>query len=118
MPDHLQGESRVGVLSGETTLADNDVFMQWHGEPPTVPLGMPDVELMAGVPWRSVVTGDRWKLNLSPGDQCELFDLGSDPWEEVNLFDDPSHRDRVREMAARIRRWQFHTGDSLPLPSV
>ena len=116
--DHLQGESRVGVLSGETTLADNDVFMQWHGEPPTVPLGMPDVELMAGVPWRSVVTGDRWKLNLSPGDQCELFDLGSDPWEEVNLFDDPSHRDRVREMAARIRRWQFHTGDSLPLPSV
>ena len=118
VPDHLQGESRVSVLKGEATLADNDVFMQWHGEPPTVPLGTPAIGLMSAVPWRSVVTGDRWKLNLSPGDQCELFDLSSDPWEEVNLFDEPAHRDRVREMAARIRRWQFETSDNLVLPVV
>ena len=118
IPSHLQGESRVPVLRGDATLADNDVFMQWYGEPPTVPLGTPAIELMAGVPWRSVVTGDRWKLNLSPGDQCELFDLTSDPWEETNLFDEPAHRDRVREMTARIRRWQFETEDDLVLPMV
>ena len=92
--------------------------MQWYGEPPTVPLGTSAINLMAGVPWRSVVTGDRWKLNLSPGDQCELFDLSSDPWEEVNLFDEPAHRDRIRDMTARIRRWQFETSDNLALPMV
>ena len=82
--------------------------------------------MMAGVPWRSIVTGERlsdgsvrrWKLNLSPGDQCELFDLTNDPWEQTNLFDDPAYRDRVRLLAARIRDWQFRTNDTLPLPAV
>ena len=92
--------------------------MQWHGGPPTVPLGDEAIHLMSAVPWRSVVTADRRKLNLSPGDQCELFDLNDDPWEETNLFDEPAHRDRVREMAARIRLWQYKTGDDLALPAV
>ena len=100
--------------------------MQWHGEPPTINMGNPNVEVMAGVPWRSIVSGERladgtvqrWKLNLSPGDQCELFDLTNDPWEQVNLFDDPAYRDRVRLLAGRIRTWQFHTGDTLALQGV
>ena len=81
---------------------------------------------MAGVPWRTIVSGERqadgtvrrWKLCLSPGDQCELFDLTNDPWEQVNLFDEPEHRDRVRLLAGRIRNWQFQTGDTLALPAV
>ena len=64
------------------------------------------------------MTSDRWKLNLCPGDQCELYDLNSDPLELVNLFDEPKHRDRVRDMAARIRAWQYATGDDLALPPV
>ena len=28
-------------------------------------------------PWRSVIAPDRWKLNLSAHDQCELYDLNS-----------------------------------------
>ncbi|NJN83887.1 MAG: sulfatase-like hydrolase/transferase [Caldilineaceae bacterium] len=31
IPAHLQGESRVAVLNGEHSLADNDVFIEWNG---------------------------------------------------------------------------------------
>lgn len=117
MPDHLQGRSRVNVMNGETELCD-DVFMQWYEHPPTIALGNDDIERMAQVSWRSVVTRDRWKLNLSPGDQCELYDLNSDPYELNNRFDDPECRDRVRDMAARIRIWQQAVNDRLVLPSV
>ena len=117
MPNHLQGESRAGVLEGRAELCD-DVFMQWYEHPPTVPLGNDDIERMAQVSWRSVVTSDRWKLNLSPGDQCELYDLNSDPYEMHNRFDDPDCRDRVRDMTARIRIWQQAVDDRLTLPAV
>ena len=117
MPDHLQGRSRVDVLEGQKELCD-DVFMQWYEHSPTVPLGTPDIERMSRVSWRSVVTADRWKLNLSPGDQCELYDLNTDPFELNNRFDDPECRDRIRDMTARIRIWQDAVDDKLRLPSV
>ena len=92
--------------------------MQWYEHSPTVPLGDVDIERMSQVSWRSVVTSDRWKLNLSPGDQCELYDLTADPYEMRNRFDDPECRDRVRDMTARIRIWQQAVDDDLVLPSV
>ena len=73
---------------------------------------------MLALPWRSVITPDRWKLNLCAGDQCELYDLNNDPYEMNNLFDDPAQADRVRDMAARIRIWQGETGDTVPLPTT
>ena len=115
--DHLQGESRVPVLNGEETLEGNEVFVQWNGMGDRN-LGSPAINRMVAVPWRSVVTSDRWKLNLSPGDQCELYDLNNDPAELENLFGRPEHRDRVREMAAMIRIWQQETGDTMLLPAV
>ena len=116
-PDELQGESRVGVLKGEDDLLENAVFMEWNGIGDRG-LGNPLINLMATLPWRCVVTGDRWKLNLCAGDQSELFDLNSDPYEMVNLFNDPAHKDRVRQMAALISLWQHDTGDTVALPSV
>ena len=94
------------------------MFMQWYEHSPTVPLGDDDIERMSQVSWRSVVTSDRWKLNLSPGDQCELYDLTADPYEMRNRFDDPECKDRVRDMTARIRIWQQSVGDELILPAV
>ena len=120
VPDHLQGKSLVPALSGEQTLEDNDVFIQWNGisaELGDRVLGSPAINRMLALPWRSVVSGG-WKLNLCAGDQCELYDLESDPYEMTNLFNDPSHRDRVRDLAARVRAWQVTTGDNAPLPSV
>ena len=51
-------------------------------------------------------------------DQGELYDLVGDPTESTNLFDDPTHRGRVRDMASRIRDWQRATGDTAPLPEL
>ena len=120
IPDHLQGKSQLEVIKGNSTLEDNDVFMQWngiHAEMEERHLGSSEINRMLTVPWRSVVS-DRWKLNLCAGDQCELFDLRTDPHEIKNLFDDPAQRDRIRDMAARIYTWQVRTGDIARLPSV
>ena len=120
LPSRLEGRSLVPVLRGEETLDGNDVFIEWNGTSPTLPdrfLGSDAINRMLALPYRSVVS-DRWKLNLCAGDQGELFDLRADPYEQTNLFDDPAQRDRVRDMAARIRMWQHETGDSAPLPTV
>jgi len=117
VPEHLQGSSRKDVLEGTAELTD-DVFMQWHGGPATVSLGNAEVARLSEIPWRCVVSGDRWKLNLSPGDTCELYDLNNDPLELTNLYDSPVHADRVRDMTGRIQAWQERTGDVLELPVI
>ena len=120
-PMNPQFPGKSGVtqrsLKGRTTLDDNDVFLQWNGMGDRN-LGSPLINRMVSLPWRSVITADRWKLNLCAGDQCELYDLNTDPFELNNLFDDPSQRDRIREMAARVRIWQNETGDHAPIPTV
>ena len=131
VPKHLQGQSRAAVLRGEESLDGNDVFVQHNGAPVELAWG-PDrrtvrdegvqgndeINRLNELPWRSLVTADRWKLNLCPGDRSQLFDLNTDPHELNNLFDHPEHRDRIRTMAARIRQWQDETGDQASLPDV
>ncbi len=120
VPDRLQGESRLPVLKGEDSLDDGEVVIQWNGISPEMEdrsLGTDQINRMLALPWRSIVH-DRWKLNLCAGDQCELFDLRSDPHEMSNLYNDPAHRDRIRELAARLRTWQVRTGDKAPLPDA
>lgn len=116
-PQDIHGKSRVDVLRGEADLSENDVFVEWNGFGDRN-LGNPEINRMAAIPWRSVISSDRFKLNLSPGDQGELYDLANDPYELHNLFDEPAQRDRVRDLAARIRLWQMETGDDTALPTV
>ena len=116
-PEELQGESRADVLNGEADLLENAVFMEWNGIGDRN-LGNPLINLMATLPWRCVVTGDRWKLNLCAGDKSELFDLDTDPHEMNNLIDDPDQQDRIRRMSALIRLWQHETCDTVPLPDL
>lgn len=111
------GTSRLGCLAGSDDLAESDVFVQWNGGPDRN-LGSEQINRMTQLPWRTVVTADRWKLNASTGDQCELYDLTFDPHELHNLFDDAEQRDRVRDLTARLRLWQQDHGDHAPLPSV
>ena len=120
VPYHLQGKSLVPTLSAGASLEDNDVFIEWNGFFSSMPdrhLGTAAIDRMNRLPWRTIVSGG-WKLNLCVGDQCELFDLERDPHEMRNLFDEPAQRDRVRDMAARIRAWQYETDDDAPLPAV
>jgi len=129
IPAGLQGQSRAAILRGESTLAENDVFIEWNG-----PDGRPDRFFGQGSahlaeplsaeardqaqewvpvrgPWRSVVSADGWKLNLSATDRCELYDLNSDPHELRNRFDESEQQERIGDLAGRVRAWQAQTGD-------
>jgi arylsulfatase A-like enzyme len=119
VPDHLEGSSLLPVLTGEANLDEHEVVIEWNGisDIEDRNLGNADINLWNTQPWRSLVYRG-WKLNLCATDQCELFDLENDPYEERNLFDDPDQRRRVRDMAARIRLWQHRTGDTVPMPTV
>ena len=77
-----------------------------------------NLNFMNSQPWRSIITADRWKLNLCASDMGELYDLNTDPGEQENLFNLPEHADRIRSMAARLRLWQVRSGDTAPLPGV
>ncbi len=119
LPDHLQGKSLTPVLRGEQTLDGNEVFVQWNGvsDIDDRHLGSPEINLRNTQPWRTIVR-DGWKLALCATDQGELYDMVNDPYEQTNLFDHPDQRNRVRDLAARIRLWQHKNFDHAPLPTV
>lgn len=123
IPDYLQGQSRAAVFAGEADLGESDVFVEWNsrnGWPKKFPSGFKpeECERVAGQPWRTVVTADGWKLNLSPADRCELYNLTSDPHEMKNLFEDPAQQGLIRDLASRIRKWQEQAKDQAPLPDL
>ena len=117
IPEHLQGTSKSDVIKGKADLEGNEVFMEHNGIGDRN-LGTPAINMLNNMQWRSIVTSDRWKLNLCATDQCELFNLNDDPFEENNLFNDPENKDRIRIMASKIRMWQHETGDNAALPGV
>tara|TARA_B100000809_G_scaffold266704_1_gene330881 strand:- start:3434 stop:4942 length:1509 start_codon:yes stop_codon:yes gene_type:complete len=118
VPIKLQGESRAHTIREGGTLNDNDVYLDWNGRSVDQRFPLSELERMREIPHRCVITGDGWKLNLSVGDQCELYDLNNDTYEQVNLYDDPAYADLVVEMAKKIRNWQISTGDTALIPDV
>ena len=46
------------------------------------------------MPRRAIISHEGMKLHLSPGDQCELYDLNNDPHELRNLYNDEAYRIR------------------------
>ena len=122
IPEQLQGRSRKRVLEGKGTLETNDVFFEWNGSDGAAAAGINKTDAEGnrpgGAPWRNMVSADGWKLNLSPADQCELYDLNSDPHEMDNAVNDSKNRDRIREMTGRIRAWQEQSEDTCPLPKL
>ena len=117
VPDELQGESRAPELRGESTLERNDIFVQMNrGALPgqgkfATDIPEEEIKRVVGLPWRTVVSAEGWKLNLSPGDQCELYNLNTDPHEQTNLYDDPAQKNRIQDLSSRIKAWQERTGD-------
>jgi arylsulfatase len=118
VPDHLQGESKATTLRNGETLEDNDIFLDWNGRSIDLKFPLTELERMRELPHRCVVTGDGWKLNLAVGDQCELYDLNADPFEQTNLYNDPQYSDRVVELAQKIRNWQIKTNDTALIPDI
>ena len=121
VPNELQGESRVPVFQRDADLSENDVIVQWNGtdgrpvKPFDTDMSRKDIQRASPMPRRVIISREGLKLHLSPGDQCELYDLNEDPHELVNLYDDEVHRHSIRELASRIRLWQEKHKDYTPV---
>ena len=118
VPEYLQGSSKAQRLRDGESLEDNYIFLDWNGRSIDQKFPLSELERMREIPHRCVVSGDGWKLNLSVGDQSELYDLNSDPYEQVNIYDDPAHKDKVLHLAKKIREWQIETNDTALIPDV
>ena len=123
VPERLPGQSRAAWLheDGPTRL-EEDVFIEWNGgntgvvgdtiERFVVPESLwgevTREELKDSItdPIRSIVTVDGWKFNRSVRGDHELFNLNEDPGETRNLAFDPAHKERIRELSARIDAWE------------
>lgn len=46
----------------------------------------------------------------------EFFDLESDPYETVNLADEPAHREALNKLRASLDKWIQETGDTGAIP--
>jgi arylsulfatase A-like enzyme len=118
IPDRLQGESRAPVLRREADLSGNDVFCEWNGANGHLRASIGEAEINRSMaePLRTVISADRWKLNLYTRGAGELYNLNDDPRELQNLFNRPEHRERRRDLFQRLRRWQQGVDDRAPLP--
>ncbi len=96
-PASLEGKSLVPVIRGRARQVRDAVFLAYR-----------DTQ-------RAVRRG-RFKLLRYPRiNRTQLFDLAADPDEVEDLADRPSHRARVEELMALLRRQQKLYADSAPL---
>ena len=115
LPDHLQGESRLPVLRGKSSLHGNDVVIDWTGFAVAPMDGFPELDRVQNTQHRALISAAGWKLIVSQEMRGELYDLNNDPFEETNLFNEPRSRPRIRDMMERLRIWQSENGDALDL---
>ena len=115
LPEHLQGESRLPVLRGESTLGGGDVVIDWTGFAVAPMDGFPELDRVQNTQHRILISSDGWKLILGPGMRGELYDMNADPCEETNLFDEPRSIPRIRDMRDRLEIWQSENRDTLDL---
>ena len=91
-----------------------DAVIDWNGrDRARHPLGL-EIDRVQNIPHRGLIGSDGWKINLSVGDRCELYDLNTDPHEQVNVFDDPANRERIRDMAERLANMAAPDGGYRP----
>lgn len=64
---------------------------------------------------RMVRKGD-WKLVFDMDGIGQLYDLAADPAELVNLYFDPAHAAKCRELLEDLLAWRLRVEDPLPLP--
>jgi len=102
----VEGRSRRKVVEGKATLDGNDVFIDWDS-----------LQEYVHRPWRSIISADGWQLNVCPDDRNELYNLNEDPNQLRNLFYESGQREKIRELAERLKHWQVETGDTMKLPA-
>jgi arylsulfatase A-like enzyme len=97
IPAGVEGRSVWRIIRGESTAVRDVLYTAYRD-------------------CQRAVRDDRWKLIHYPlVDRTQLFDLGSDPHELVNLAEEPEHAARVRAMTAVLQGEMDRYGDEAPL---
>ncbi len=115
VPEHLSGRSRAGVIHGTDDLGANDAVVEWN---PAIASDEGDTatgdgaDRLARQTWRTVISPDGYKLNLTRDDTCELYDLNADPYEQKNLYDDADRRAVRDRLTERLHAWQAQNADA------
>lgn len=66
---------------------------------------------------RKMVRTRAWKYVHDPlGDRDELYHLEQDPWELVNVINNPAYSDVIAELRFKLLDWTILTEDSRPVP--
>jgi arylsulfatase A-like enzyme len=101
----VQGRDLSAALLGGETESPDSVYLQILGP------GWPNRVRWVGL-WRGVRTRDfvyaRWNF---PDQHCILYDCRHDPYEMVNVADDPAYKSIVRDHEERLRYWIAETED-------
>ncbi len=69
-------------------------------------------------PWRGVVTDDGWKYVCLEGQPWLMFNLGEDPYEQVNLAHNTRFRVQRKRLHDALKGWIEKTGDAFELPAT
>jgi arylsulfatase A-like enzyme len=93
----VEGMSLVRLLDGTAPSWRND-FLEEHWD--STPGDETDV---GSIPTYAEVRGEQWKYNEYVTDEKELYDEPNDPFELLNVVNDPGNASVVTDMAARLR---------------
>lgn len=95
----VHGESLIPLVTGETDEWREDIMSETHGH------GYGE-EVIG----RMIVHGD-YKYIYTKDHVNELYNLKDDPFELKNLIDNPEYTDVLKDMQARLDKWQANTND-------
>ena len=103
--DTLEAESVLPALTGDDYPGRDYVFAEQAKD-----------NILTDIRFMTMIRNQTWKLVHFLDDPFgQLFDMKNDPDEVHNLWDDPSHVEKKRELLAVLREWrirsQYDTGD-------
>ncbi len=108
VPGWVQGLDHSPLILGEPFHERSSIFLHITAGGRSTPLA---------APWRAVRTKEHLfavSAGLEQGDWL-LYDLRQDPFEMVNLIDDPARGDRKQDLRTQLDAWRTEIGDDLDL---
>jgi len=106
VPETCDGHSLAALLNGVTYKHRRQIFSAYQGV-----FGHPQ-----GQPWQRSIKDERNKLiqTVVEGEETwQLFDLAADPYERVNLIDQPDYDKVTQRLRAGLRDRQTRANDPL-----
>ena len=98
-PAAMEAESLLPAIAGQEWTPREYVFAE-HGRD----------GILQETAFMSMVRSDDWKLvHFVDSEDGQLFDLQDDPGEVNNLWDDPAHADRKRDLLGVLLNWRIQS---------